>query len=178
MKFKKILLTLGAVFAFSLAACNNNASDSGKTDPTPSGEGSQTETDPTYLKFVGKDKIRIDIMNDELVGKFTYGNAVVDASNNKKDLAYTSSTKIAKRGDITEAVNFIVVIDKEGTDSIAYNKAIEADNVEEFLSDAMVLTGGRRVYVAISTGTNLNWTKGLDTSLDEKLNWYNQVPTV
>ena len=178
MKFKKILLTLGAVFAFSLAACNNNASDSGKTDPTPSGGGSQTETDPTYLGFVGKDKIRIDIMNEGLVGKFTYGNAVLEASNNKKDIAYSSSTKLAKRDGITAtSVNFIVVIDKEGQDSVAYHPEIETDKLEEFLSDVMVLSGGKRVYVAISTGA-VTWTKGLNADMDAKIETYTLVPRV
>lgn len=178
MKFKKILLTLGAVFAFSLAACNNNASDSGKTDPTPSGGGSQTETDPTYLGFVGKDKIRFDIMDEELVGKFSYGNAVLDASNNKKDIAYSSSTKLAKRDGITaESVNFIVVIDKEGQDSVAYHPEMVTNQLEEFLSDVIVLSGGRRVYVAISKG-EIKWTKGLNADMDAKIETYTLVPRV
>ena len=49
MKFKKILLTLGAVFAFALASCGGNNNSN-----TPSeGEGGQTPqadvSTPTYL---------------------------------------------------------------------------------------------------------------------------------
>ena len=172
MKFKKLLLTLGAVFAFSLAACNNKAET--KTDTTPNnqtqGDNMGTQTDSTYLTFVGDGKIRIDIMDTALANNFTYGNAIVES---KKEMAYSSDTKLAVRGSISaESVNFVIVIDKEGADSVAVNKGMVTDTLSEYLSQVMVLSGGKKVYVAISTG-DVSWTKGLNSDLDAKLNQLN-----
>ena len=82
---------------------------------------------------------------------------------------------IAIRGDITAAnVNFIVVIDNDGTssDRVSYHPGILKESLEEFLNGTIDIATGKRIYVAISTG-KINWTKGLNTALDQKLNAYN-----
>ena len=157
MKFKKILLTLGAVFAFALASCGGNNNSN-----TPSeGEGGQTPqadvSTPTYLTFVQEGKIRIDIIEST------------------KQITHSSTAKLATRGEITAAnVNFIVVIDNDGTssDRVSYHPGIAKENLEEFLNSTIEIGTGKRIYVAISTG-KINWTKGLNTALDQKLNAYN-----
>lgn len=173
MKFKKILFTLGAVFAFSLAACNNKNNDSKPTpEPTPTPEPAPATTDSTYLTFIDNNKIRVDIMDTSLASNFTYGNAVVETT---KQMAYSSATKLALRGTVSaNTVNFVVVIDIEGEDRVVVNPGIQKDSLEEYLSDTMVLSGGKKVYVAISTGT-VNWTKGLNADLDAKLNQLNNA---
>lgn len=175
MKLKKILFTLGAVFAFALASCggsNNSNTPSeeggGGSQPTPSTD----VTTPTYLTFIDEGKIRIDVMDQALANNFTYGNAVVEST---KQMTHSSTAKLATRGEITaEAVNFIVVIDNDGTssDRVSYHPGILKESLDEFLSDTIEIGSGKRIYVAISTGT-INWTKGLNTALDQKLNAYN-----
>lgn len=172
MKLKKVLLTLGAVFAFSLAACSGNSNSN-----TPSeGEGGQTPqadvSTPTYLTFIDEGKIRIDIMDQSLTSNFTYGNGVVEST---KQMTHSSTAKLATRGDVTAAnVNFIVVIDNDGTssDRVSYHPGIAKESLEEFLNGTIDIATGKRIYVAISTG-KINWTKGLNTALDQKLNAYN-----
>ena len=172
MKFKKILLTLGAVFAFALASCGGSNNSN-----TPSeGEGGQTPqadvSTPTYLTFVDEGKIRIDIMDQALASNFTYGNGVVEST---KQMTHSSTAKLAIRGEITaETVNFIVVIDNDGTssDRVSYHPGILKESLEEFLNGTIDIGTGKRIYVAISTGT-INWTKGLNTALDQKLIAYN-----
>lgn len=172
MKFKKILLTLGAVFAFALASCggsnNSNTPSEGEGGQTPSAD----VTTPTYLTFIDEGKIRIDIMDQTLANNFTYGNAVVEST---KQITHSSTAKLATRGEITaETVNFIVVIDNDGTvsDKISNHPGIAKENLETFLNSTIEIGTGKRIYVAISTGT-INWTKGLNTALDQKLNAYN-----
>ena len=174
MKFKKILLTLGAVFAFSLAACSGNSNSN--TPSEGGGGGGQTPqadvSTPTYLTFIDEGKIRIDIMDQALANNFTYGNAVVEST---KQITHSSTAKLAIRGEITAAnVNFIVVIDNDGTssDRVSYHPGIAKESLEEFLNSTIDIATGKRIYVAISTG-KINWTKGLNTALDQKLNAYN-----
>jgi len=167
MKFKKYLIAALGVLTLSLAACSQKG-----TEPiTPTTEQTQTPVaEPTYLKFIGANKVRVDVMNDNLGLRFAYGNQAITS---KTDMAYNANSKVTFSGEATvEKINFIFVTETATGTSFAVNKGIEKEYLEEFLNGkSAVYANATRIYVAISTG-DLNWTTGLNADLDTKLNLY------
>ena len=170
MKLKKILLIMLGVSALFLAACGGEANPTPTVNPTDPSSG-QTEpvaTTNVLTGIVANGKIRVDILNDNLGVRFAYGNAAVVSS---QEMVYNAATKLSASGTATTAINFVVVIQKETGYSLVLNPGIEADSLEEYLSDVMTLNaeGAKCVYVAISSG-EVNWTKNLNTELDAAIN--------
>lgn len=174
MKFKKFLLACAGVFAFALAACdskNNTSTDSGKTNPpTVDPEPSQPSTQSMYLGFMDNNKIRVDILSDDLGIRFNYGNTAVTST---QSMDLVAGQKLSFSGTIAvDSINFIIVRDTETGGSVSVNAGIVKDSVEDYLSGKS-FTDVKKVYIAISTGT-VNWTKGLNPDLDAKIQTYIQ----
>jgi hypothetical protein len=186
MKFKKILLTLGLVCAFSLAACNKtdtgtqqqggSNSGAGSSDSgSGSGSGSQTQS-IDYLSFVGKNQIRIDVLDTNIGANFNYG---IDAISTTKTMNINSNSELGFSGTITaDSVNFVFVVES-GTESefsclVSVHGGLDNDYVETFLSRASIKNSYKnayKVYIAISTG-EVKWTKNLNAQLDTKIGTY------
>lgn len=171
MKLKKMLLgTLGGAVLI-LAACGGN-----KTTPEPqvpntpsvSTKDSQPEVTNMLDGVVENGKVRIDILNDNLGVRFAYGNEAIEGTT--KVLTYNATNNLSTSGTATADINFIFVVEKTDGTQVLYHPAIDKEQVAEWLADVK-FEGALRVYIAISTGTP-NWTKGLNTALDTKLNSY------
>ena len=171
MKFKKILLGItGALaFTFALTACGD---DSTNKDSTPAPAPS-TDTDPdsggdsspatftNYLTFMNDNKLRVDIMNDDLGVTFNYGNEAIQST---KETTLSADTKLSFSGEFAvEKVNFVVVSDTSTGGSVNVSKGVDSSRVGDFLSRYPMT--GKKIYIAISSG-DLNWTKGLNTKMD------------
>ena len=177
MKFKKILLGItGALaFTFALTACGD---DSTNKDSTPAPAPS-TDTDPdsggdsspatftNYLTFMNDNKLRVDIMNDDLGVTFNYGNEAIQST---KETTLSADTKLSFSGEFAvEKVNFVVVSDTSTGGSVNVSKGVDSSRVGDFLSRYPMT--GKKIYIAISSG-DLNWTKGLNTKMDTEIGTY------
>lgn len=165
-----LLGTLGGAVLI-LAACGGN-----KTTPEPqvpntpsvSTKDSQPEVTNMLDGVVENGKVRIDILNDNLGVRFAYGNEAIEGTT--KVLTYNATNNLSTSGTATDDINFIFVVEKTDGTQVLYHPAIDKEQVAEWLADVK-FEGALRVYIAISTGTP-NWTKGLNTALDTKLNSY------
>lgn len=166
MKLKKALVLLAGAMTFTFAACSNNSTpeattNNNITDPTPSQEAS-------YLSFISDNKIRVDIMNNDLGVTFNYGNEAVVS---QKEMTITSGLTLAYSGTLAvDKLNVISVVQTETGSTFAVNGGLDAEYISEFLAGKK-FTNAKKVYVAISSG-DINWTKGLNTDMDTKINTY------
>ncbi len=168
MKFKKMLLAPIGV-ALLLASCGGGESVSNSTVMPSEVSSSTNETQPVTSSMldgvVANGKVRVDILNDNLGVRFSYGNeAIVSA----KEMSYNSTSTLTTSGTATADINFIIVVEKSSQTEVLYHPTIDKEQVSEWLSN-LKFDNAVRVYVAISTGTP-NWTKGLNTALDSSLN--------
>ena len=174
MKFKKCLLAFAGLFTLALAACSN--ATGGKTTPasTPvqpgTSEGTTTEQTPAMdlLTFVGNEKIRVDVMDENLGVRFSYGN---EAITNKTDMALNTNSGLSISGTATvETLNFVIVTVNTTKTSVVVAAGIEKEYFTEYVSTTLptYLTGAKKVYVAISTG-DVKWTKNLNAELDTSI---------
>ena len=177
MKFKKILLGITGVlaFTFALTACGDDSTNKGSTPaPAPS-----TDTDPNtggdstpatftnYLTFMNDNKLRVDIMNDDLGVTFNYGNEAIQST---KETTLSADTKLSFSGEFAvEKVNFVVVYDTSTGGSVNVSKGVASSKVGDFLSRYPMT--GKKIYIAISSG-EVNWTKGLNTKMDTEIGTY------
>lgn len=175
MKKKSFLLMLGGLFAFSLAACNN----SGGGNPTTQGQPTTTTTQgqPTTtaqqsatLAFMSDNKIRIDIMDENLGVTFNYGNEAVVS---EREINYVDSTNLSMNGSAAvDKVNFIFVMEKSTGSRVSVSKGLNADSLENYLSGSgRKISGCTKVYIAISTG-DLKWNKNLSEPMNELIKPY------
>jgi hypothetical protein len=174
MKLKKMLLgTLGGAVLL-LAACGGNKSTTTATQVPSASSVSTNDSQPAVTNMldgvVENGKVRIDILNDNLGVRFAYGNEAIEGTT--KVLTYNATNNLSTSGTATADINFIFVVDKTDGTQVLYHPAIDKEQVAEWLADVK-FEGALRVYIAISTGTP-NWTKGLNTALDTKLNTYRQ----
>ena len=178
---KKVFKFFGVFLAFvvglfALVSCGNSKdSSSGEVTPSSgeesggSGSGGSGATQIEYLNFISNGKVRVDIMNDNLGCGFTYGNEVVT---NKKEMTYGATNTLGISGTLAvNSLNFVIVVEKETGYSFTVNKGIEKEYIEEYLSMSSKYANAKKIYIAISTG-DVNWTKGLNTSMDAKINTY------
>jgi hypothetical protein len=167
MKLKKMLLGPIGV-ALLLASCggeNVTPSTQKPSESSVSTQDTQPVTSSMLDGVVTNGKVRVDIMNDNLGARFSYGNEAIVSS---KEMTYNSTSTLTISGTANVDINFIIVIQNSETTVISYYPAINKEDVAEWLSDVK-FDNALRVYVAISSGTP-NWTKGLNTSLDTALN--------
>jgi hypothetical protein len=174
MKKHNAILALSALGLLLTGCGEQPANPTTNTATTPTTGDTTVATGP--LAFLDAGKIRIDIMND-LGATIKYGDKAVE-SLKVVDLV---NVAFSLEGTVTaETINVIVVAEgKAATDgsssseSVAVNPGIEAASFAEYLqsftTDYLADYIGGKAYVAFSTGNNPTWTKGLNTSLDEKI---------
>ena len=178
MKFKKILLGItGALaFTFALTACGDDSTNKDST-PAPSSStdtGSDTGGDsaPTtvtnYLTFMNDNKLRVDIMNNDLGVTFNYGNEAIQST---RETTLSADTKLSFSGEFAvEKVNFVIVSDTSTGGIVSVHAGLDSSYVSEFLS-RYSMSGKTKVYIAVSSG-DINWTKGLNTKMDTQIGVY------
>ena len=168
MKFKIIPLFLATM---ALTACGP------KQEQTPSGD-SQPNTPAVvdrweYLDFMsGENALRVDLFAIPEGLQFSYGDSALAQSVNT--LTFNASTKVTvnKNLESTDLFNLILIKDKKDGSkySADVNLAIEGNHLQEFLAlDGNALIDCERVYIAISYGADAQWTKNLNTKLDQKI---------
>jgi hypothetical protein len=177
MKFKKILLGItGALaFTFALTACGDDSTNKDSTPaPAPStdtgsdsGGDSAPATFTNYLTFMNDNKLRVDIMNNDLGVTFNYGNEAIQST---RETTLSADTKLSFSGEFAvEKVNFVVVSDTSTGGSVSVSKGVDSSRVGDFLSRYPMT--GKKIYIAISSG-EVNWTKGLNTKMDTEIGTY------
>ena len=172
MKLKKMLLGTLAGAVLLLAACGGNKTTTTEPQVSSTPSVSTNDSQPAVTNMldgvVANGKVRVDIMNNNLGVRFAYGNQAIEGTT--KVLTYNASNTLTVSGTATADINFIFVVEKTDGTQVLYHPAIDKEQVVDFLADVK-FEGALRVYVAISAGT-VNWTKGLNTALDTKLNSY------
>jgi len=172
MKFKRGLLAFAGLFTLALAACSTSTGD--KTTPTTPADPTATTTTTSQtpamdlLTFVGNEKIRVDVMDENLGVRFSYGN---EAITNKTDMALNTNSGLSISGTATvETLNFVIVTVNTTKTSVVVAAGIEKEYFTEYVSTTLptYLTGAKKVYVAISTG-DVKWTKNLNAELDTSI---------
>ena len=175
MKFKKILLGItGALaFTFALTACGDDSTNKDSTPAPSTDTGSDTGGDSApatitnYLTFMNDNKLRVDIMNNDLGVTFNYGNEAIQST---KETTLSADTKLSFSGEFAvEKVNFLIVSDKSTGGVISVHAGLDSSYVSEFLSRYSMT--GKKVYIAISSG-EVNWTKGLNSKMDTEIGVY------
>ena len=174
MKFKKILFGVtGAVaLSFMLASCgNNDTTKNGSTNTTTKVVDTTTNSGDVvinYLSFINDNMIRVDIMND-LGVTFKYGEETVTSQGS---LALNENSKLSYTGELTDVskVNVVLVMDNETGATVSVNQGVTSSRFLELLG-RLPISGSKKVYVAISTGTP-TWTKGLNAAMDTAIEGY------
>ena len=112
-------------------------------------------------------KLRVDIMNNDLGVTFNYGNEAIQST---KETTLSADTKLSFSGEFAvEKVNFIIVSDKSTGGVISVHAGLDSSYVSDFLSRYSMT--GTKVYISISSG-EVNWTKGLNTKMDTEIGVY------
>lgn len=172
MKKHNAILALSAL-GLLLTGCGEQPSTTTSANNTTTEDSTVVATGP--LTFLDAGKIRIDIMND-LGATIKYGDKAVESL---KAVDFVNAA-FSLEGTVTaETINVIVVTEGKAADgsssseSAGVNPGIEAASFAEYLQsftkDYLADYIGGKAYVAFSTGENPTWTKGLNTTLDEKI---------
>lgn len=172
MKKHNAILALSAL-GLLLTGCGEQPSTTTPANNTTTEDSTVVATGP--LTFLDAGKIRIDIMND-LGATIKYGDKAVESL---KAVDFVNAA-FSLEGTVTaETINVIVVTEGKAADgsstseSAGVNPGIEAASFAEYLQsftqDYLADYVGGKAYVAFSTGENPTWTKGLNTTLDEKI---------
>ena len=173
MKKHNAILALSAL-GLLLTGCGEQPSTTTPANNTTTEGTTVVATGP--LTFLDAGKIRIDIMND-LGATIKYGDKAVESL---KAVDFVNAA-FSLEGTVTaETINVIFVAEgkaaadgSSSSESAAVNPGIEAASFAEYLQsftkDYLADYVGGKAYVAFSTGENPTWTKGLNTTLDEKI---------
>ena len=171
-------LTLVLAAAAMLASCGGNSGTSHPTGlSTP--EESSTAQATGYLNWVDEGKIVVDLFD---IGEahFTYGNAALAQASQILDL--NDSAEFACSSQLTEndLFNFVIVTETaQGAGfsaGFAVHSEIEGDKLSAFLAvHHDEFKGKKRVYVAISGGEEVKWTKGKNAEMDAKIQTFLKV---
>ena len=166
----KIKTPLFAIASLMLLASCGEQHQSGFVPPASQAESSIAQ--PTYIDFVAMGKIYFDVP-EALDVKISYGSTEVKTAQTA-DLG--ADTAFSFTGETTSTHTFVVVTsDGQGNELLAVNKAIEADQLGEYLSRVLtgVVSTAKKAYVAFATGDAVKWTRGLNARLDEAIGRYN-----
>lgn len=175
MKKIKILATALLASGLLLAGCATNKEQSS----APQSEQSSQEEIVSYLSFLESNKIRFDIMDNDLGYTFKY-----------QDQAITSGAKVdIGEGALSftgesekEKLNFIIVTEKKpeegrttGESNIFLSVGLKVTALEKYVSqfaEKFITPNAQgKVYVAISDGSKApSWTTGLDAKMDKAIN--------
>ena len=171
MKKHNAILALSAL-GLLLTGCGEPSA----TTPTTNTATGNTTIATGPLTFLNAGKIRIDIMND-LGATIKYGDKAVESL---KVVDFVNVAFSLEGAVTAETINVIVVAEgkaaadgSSSSESVAVNPGIEAASFAEYLQsftkDYLADYIDGKAYVAFSTGDTPTWTKGLNTSLDEKI---------
>ena len=171
---KTKILTLLIFSASLLGGCGqgNNSSTPTPTSSTPG------EFTPEYLSFIDKGNIRIDLFSVD--AQFSYGNAALAEAVNTQPLKAESKISVSAATSSETKYHFIFFAEKStrftsrylstsGDDLVNF---FNLESVKKFFDDF----DSERGYVAISTGTEALWTKGLNASFDRSVE--GMIPTI
>ena len=166
MKFKFVPLFLAAM---ALSACGASSSQPGtSTTSEPPAESWY------YLDFMQGDKaLRVDLFNIPAGLQFSYGNVSLSGKINNTNFDVNTKITVNKNLTAADEFNFIFVKDKKdgSKGSLELNMGIEGDKLQEFLAlDGNKFNECDRAYVAISYGSEVKWTTGLNAKLDQDIN--------
>ena len=173
MKIKYLPVLLAALM---ITACNNSSdkSSSAASSSTPA----TTSVAPSwkYLDFLSGDKaVRIDLFGIQETGlQISYGDAALVEGANNTTLNDNSLLSVNKSLDHAVNFNAVFIAEKQGDHEHGNNKVhknVEGDSIQTFFETIVkdYLKGFDRAYVAFSIGEDVQWTKNLNTSMDETI---------
>ena len=182
MKFKKILLGITGALAltFALTACGDDSTNknstpaSGDTGGNTSGSGSTDsgQTDISALTFMSDNKIRVDIFGDLENVTFKYNGQDVES---KKEISIVADQTFTYTGECSaEKVNYIAYVERASGSKTEWHVGIDTSYFFSTILPANNFNGVKKVYIALSTG-DVQWTTGLNTSLDANFNRYKNM---
>ena len=182
MKFKKILLGITGALAltFALTACGDDSTNknstpaSGDTGGNTSGSGSTDsgQTDISALTFMSDNKIRVDIFGDLENVTFKYNGQDVES---KKEISIVADQTFTYSGECSaEKVNYIAYVERASGSKTEWHVGIDTPYFFSTVLPATNFNGVKKVYIALSTG-DVQWTTGLNTSLDANFNRYKNM---
>ena len=162
MKFK--VLPLIIICTTFLAGCGKKQQTSSVPDSTPTSQTSAI----SYLTFLEKGKMRIDLFDVDV--QFSYGGTALSEAVNLLDIHNTSYLSVAANSSEDKKFNFIFFAEAESghsfkgftSDGDDLTTVLELNSVKSFFDKF----DSERGYIAISTGTTPQWTKGLNEKMD------------
>ena len=176
MKKIKILATALLASGLLLAGCATNKEQS--SAPQSEQQSSQEEL-VSYLSFLESNKIRFDIMDNDLGYTFKYqGQAITSGEKVDMGAGALSFTGESEK----EKLNFIIVTEKKpeegrttGESNIFLSVGLRVTALEKYASqfaEKFITPNAQgKVYVAISDGSKApSWTTGLDAKMDKAIN--------
>lgn len=173
MKLSKLMVAMLASMA--LVACGGNSKGESSSQATSiSGETSTSEVVTDTLAWMSTtNTLRVDLYG-ELGLTFKYGDAelqggVVINFDDTKTMTYTGEPA-------QETYNFVYVLKgNDGGNVTIVNRAIVKESLGEYFSDILNknLKGKVKGYLAIGTGTDLQWDKTLSTAMNDSINRLN-----
>lgn len=190
MRLKKYALSLFAM-GLLFSCSNNNTTDNKTTNENKTiekTEDSSKDTVINYLDFIKNDRnFRVDFMDDDTGLVLKYGDANVES---KKDTALDVSKQFSCSGTFTDKINLVIVRElvKAGDESassysvsvnagISYKEIDESDESNKFIEYLnskfnLISKNSNKLYVAVSKGSEVKWTKNLNKSMDAKIQTY------
>ena len=181
---------MGLLFSCSNNSSTNNKTDENKTVEKTENQSSKDET-LNYLDFIKTDRnFRVDFMDENTGLELKYGDAKVES---KKDTTLDTAKQFTCSGTYTDKINLVIVRElvKAGDESassysvsvnagIGYKEIDEADEsnkFNEYLASKFNLfsKNSNKLYIAVSKGSEVKWTKNLNKSMDAKIQSYVNV---
>ena len=164
MKLKVLpLLLISTAF---LVGCGNKQQSSSAA-PAPSSSSTPVFA-PTYLTFIEKGKMRVDIFGADV--SFSYGNAALPEAVNTVDLR--NPAYLTANANSTEDKKYNFLFFAEGPSGHTFKQTVaDGDDLTTVLELSSVKGffekyDSERGYIAISVGATPQWTKGLNEKLD------------
>ena len=191
MRLKKYALSLFAM-GLLFSCSNNNTTDNKTTNENKTIEKTEDSSSKdaviNYLDFIKTDRnFRVDFMDDDTGLVLKYGDANVES---KKDTALDVSKQFSCSGTYTDKINLVIVRElvKAGDESassysVSVNAGISAKEIDEtdesnkfneYLASKFNLfsKNSNKMYIAVSKGSEVKWTKNLNKSMDARIQTY------
>ena len=191
MRLKKYALSLFAM-GLLFSCSNNNTTDNKTTNENKTIEKTEDSSSKdaviNYLDFIKTDRnFRVDFMDDDTGLVLKYGDANVES---KKDTALDVSKQFSCSGTFTDKINLVIVRElvKAGDESassysvsvnagISYKEIDESDESNKFIEYLnskfnLISKNSNKLYIAVSKGSEVKWTKNLNKSMDARIQTY------
>ena len=165
MKSKLFVVLSLFLVLFSLFACGNKENQNDPVDP-PSVE---PDVYMGSLTFLEDGKGRVDIFGLDV--NVSYGNQAIANSNTTITISDSALFSVNKNTTETDTYYFVFFAEKNNGSyaNVQTFNEITGNNLLDFFDTIKdEIKGYTRAYVSISKG-QLNWTKGLSTKMDSKI---------